>query len=208
MTLMGHRVYLEEGDRLVFAVSLDWPGWCRSARSADLALAQLHAYAPRYGAIVGVGVGVDAIDSEFDVVGSVRGNATTDFGAPRVMGPWDDEILTDRERRAHVDVLASCWRYFDHVVESSGEDLLKGPRGGGRNRDAVVNHVREAERHFAPKVGARIAPRTPWPVQRELLTTQLLHGPADPRWPVGFALRIIAWHVVDHAWEIEDKALP
>jgi len=43
------RVYLEEGTRTVFAVSLDWPGWCRKGRSVDDAL---DAYRARYGDVV------------------------------------------------------------------------------------------------------------------------------------------------------------
>ena len=43
------RVYLEEGTRTVFAVSLDWPGWCRKGRSVDDAP---DAYRARYGDVV------------------------------------------------------------------------------------------------------------------------------------------------------------
>jgi hypothetical protein len=198
---MAHRVYLEEGKKLVFAVSLDWPGWCRSARSRDRALESLRGYAPRYRAIVGD----DDLDEEFDVIGVVPGNATTDFGAPRVMGPWDEVVSTRLERLARVKVLRSCWRYFDQIVATAPAELLKGPRGGGRDRDEIADHVREAERAYAPKIGLRIAPRTPWSAQREMLARWLLADASHEKWPSDFALRIIAWHVVDHAWEIEDR---
>jgi hypothetical protein len=26
------------------------------------------------------------------------------------------------------------------------------------------------------------------------------------KWPISYALRRIAWHIVDHAWEIEDRS--
>ena len=29
---------------------------------------------------------------------------------------------------------------------------------------------------------------------------------ADPKWPVRYWIRRTAWHVLDHAWEIEDKS--
>jgi hypothetical protein len=82
---------------------------------------------------------------------------------------------------------------------------VKGPRGGGRDRDQMVDHVREAEREYASRTGLRIAPRTPWQSQRTLLAEHLLTDYHDPKWPPEFAMRVIAWHVVDHAWEIEDR---
>jgi hypothetical protein len=166
----------------------------------DEALENLQRYAPRYRNIINA----NSDDDVIDVIGSVPGNATTDFGAPRVVGPWDDEVDTLSKRIARVEALASCWQFFDETVASAPAYLLKGPRGGGRDRDQVVDHVREAERHYAPKIGVRIAPRTPWPEQRALLTKGLIASPSNEKWPIDFALRIIAWHVVDHAWEIED----
>ena len=41
-------VYVEAGDKKVFACSIDFPGWCRSAKTEELALEALAAYAPRY----------------------------------------------------------------------------------------------------------------------------------------------------------------
>ena len=31
-------------------------------------------------------------------------------------------------------------------------------------------------------------------------------APLPGGWPVRYAFRRIAWHVLDHAWEIEDKS--
>jgi hypothetical protein len=30
--------------------------------------------------------------------------------------------------------------------------------------------------------------------------------PRSKPWPARYAIRRIAWHVLDHAWEIEDKS--
>ena len=38
-------VYLEAGNTRVFACSLDWPGWCRRAKTDERALDDLAAYA-------------------------------------------------------------------------------------------------------------------------------------------------------------------
>jgi hypothetical protein len=41
-------VYVEAGGQKVFACSIDFPGWCRSGKTEELALEALAAYAPRY----------------------------------------------------------------------------------------------------------------------------------------------------------------
>ena len=48
---MAIQVYLEVGQKKVFACAVDWPGWCRSAMDEERALAVLSAYAPRYAVI-------------------------------------------------------------------------------------------------------------------------------------------------------------
>ncbi len=200
---MVQRVYLEVASKLVFAVSLEWPGWCRRGRDADDALVQLRHYAPRYGAVVGR----DLTGEDFEVIGSIAGNSTTEFGAPRVQGPWDATPTTDTVRRAHMEIVRQCWSYFDDVVATSPEELAKGPRGGGRDRDQIVDHVCGAERSYASKIGVRIPPRTPWVQQREVIAERLTDGYANEKWPAEYSMRIIAWHVLDHAWEIEDKSV-
>jgi hypothetical protein len=195
-------VYVEEGKNSVFAVSLEWPGWCRRAKTADLAIESLDGYRDRYAQIVTSPFQL----GPFEIVGTVKGNATTDFGAPDARGPWDDEILSPAELSRQIAVLQDCWNYFDVVADNSPATLRKGPRGGGRDRDAIVDHVREAERAYCSRVGFRVAPRTPWDEQRDVVVTTLKAATPHAKWPVSYALRRIAWHVVDHAWEIEDKS--
>lgn len=198
---MAHRIYLETGKKSVFAVSLDWPGWCRRGRDADDALEQFREYESRYALIISADFATDDVE----IVGNVAGTPITDFGAPRALGPWDDHPDAGDVRLVHLDVLRECWAYFDTVVVAAPERLTKGPRGGGRDRDDIADHVREAERAYASKIGLRIAPRTPWERQRSLLGEHLASESEDDKWPADFAIRIIAWHVVDHAWEIQDK---
>ena len=197
------RVYLEEGKDSVFAISLDWPGWCRRAKTPDLAIAALDDYRKRYAKIVTA----TFRPGSFEIIGTAKGNGTTDFGAPDAHGPWDENELTPRELDRQLAVLQDCWNYFDAVVETAPAELLKGPRGGGRDRDGIVDHVREAERAYCSRVGFRVAPRTPWDEQRDVVVTTLRAGTQNAKWPVAYAIRRCAWHVVDHAWEIEDKSL-
>ena len=80
-------VYLEVGTKKVFACAVDWPGWCRPAKTEDEALEALAVYVPRY-AVVAKQAKLTLPKSAanaFDVVERIKGNATTDFGAPGVI---------------------------------------------------------------------------------------------------------------------------
>ncbi len=194
-------MYLEQGKKTTFALALDWPGWARHARTPELALEELALYQSRYETMLGH----ELPTSTFRVIATVTGTATTDFGAPSIPGPGDDKPFRGADRQRQIDVLERCWRYFDEVVATSSPLLAKGPRGGGRDRDKIADHVREAERAYSAKIAQRIAPRTAWVEQRELIVRQLERDATDQVWPARYALRRIAWHVLDHAWEIEDK---
>ena len=95
--------------------------------------------------------------------------------------------------------------YLDSVVGDAPAVLRKGPRGGGRDRDAIADHVCGAERSFSGKCGARVPPRTPWNQQRETLAAALRARRSRRDLAARYALRRYAWHVLDHAWEIEDR---
>jgi hypothetical protein len=140
------------------------------------------------------------------VAGTIPGGATTDFGAPEATGPWDDDPLRPAEAGRLVGLLESSWQYFDAVAASAPERLRKGPRGGGRDTSAIIDHVREAERAYSGKFGDRVPPRTPWAEQRTVIAAALRAVPAGTSWPAGYSIRRLAWHVLDHAWEIEDKS--
>jgi hypothetical protein len=196
------RVYFEKGKHSVFAAAIDWPGWCRRAKTEDLALEALLDYQARYNAVLSV----PFKPAKFEIVGSVVGNATTDYGAPGVESPWDAEAITSQDLKRQVAVLEDCWAFFDGVVDTAPATLTKGPRGGGRDRDQVVDHTREAERHYCSAIGSRLPPRTPWADQRAVVVASLLAGSPNGKWPPRYSLRRMAWHVLDHAWEIEDKS--
>lgn len=193
-------VYLEVGAKRVFACAVDWPGWCRSATTEDGALAALRAYVPRYAVLV---PGFDPGDLQ--VVARLPGNATTDFGAPGARGEWDAELVSGPAADRLAGLLERCWATFDDVVASAPSELRTGPRGGGRDRDKMAAHVQEAERSYGRQVGVRVPPGTPWPEQRAAIAAALRTGEGRA-WPVRYAARRFAWHVLDHAWEIEDRS--
>lgn len=207
------RVALECGRTWTFATALDWPGWCRRTKTTagqEAALDTLLEYAGRYSTVLRA-AGLLAAKKRFpsgqpEVVGSVPGNATTDFGAPAVAGTWDEEPLNAKERRRRADLLLACCDAFDRTVTDSAPKLVKGPRGGGRDRDQIADHVRDAERAYARKLGLKLRPRTPWPDQRSAIIQAIEHtAETTGPWPLRYGINRTAWHVLDHAWEIEDK---
>jgi len=121
---------------------------------------------------------------------------------------WDDEPREAGELTRLLGLLRSSWRGFDGAVTAAPSALPKGPRGGGRDRDDIVEHVREAARSHARKVGVRVPPRTAWSEQRAAITYTLLHAGAGTTTvsPFRYFIRRTAWHVLDHARELEDKS--
>jgi hypothetical protein len=115
------------------------------------------------------------------------------------------EAALDAEADRLTTLLEHAWLRLDGVVASAPVALRKGPRGGGRDRDTIVSHVLEAERAYGRRLGVRIPPRTPWSEQRAAYAAALRAGAPDGTWPARYALRRLAWHVLDHAWEIEDR---
>lgn len=69
----------------------------------------------------------------------------------------------------------------------------------------MAEHVREAERSYGRKVGVKVPPRTPWDEQRRRIAEALAAGAPDGTWTARYTIRRMAWHALDHAWEIEDR---
>ena len=217
-------VYLEEGKKRTFAGALDWPGWCRSGRDESEALAALLQYGPRYGAILSgsrLGFVAPQAPSQLTVVERLRGNATTDFGAPGIAPAVDRERSCDAaDVRRFEKILRAGWQAFDDVVKAAhGKTLATGPRGGGRSLDRIVDHVVEADRSYLGGVGWK-APKTTDPPERLTATREAIllalkasaageippKGPrGGDRWTARYFVRRVAWHVMAHVWEIERR---
>jgi hypothetical protein len=220
---MPVETYLEVGAKRVFAGALDWPGWCRSARHEEDALEALLAYGPRYAGVLkgsGVRFTPPAQTSTLEVVERLKGDATTDFGAPSI-APKADARSVDRRWLARQEkILRACWKAFDRAAKSVRGPLAKGPRGGGREVDVIVAHVVGAEASYARMIGAKTpafedadagATREERAIVLGGLERAVTSGiPAGPRggkrWSARYFVRRAAWHVLDHAWEIEDRS--
>ena len=197
----GTRVYLEVGGKRTFASAADWPGWSRSGKTPEAALEALASYAPRYAAIPKLArIEFPKDATEFDVVERLAGNATTDFGAPGIPAKGESKTMTKVEHARLISLLQACWKYLDTVVAKAPAELRKGPRGGGRDRDKMFQHVLDAELEYGKGIGVRL--KAP---DRKALLAGFRNPKSDGRWPVAYAIRRTAWHALDHAWEIEDR---
>ena len=210
---------LEVGAKRVFASALEWPGWCRSAKGEEAALEALAAYAPRYAIVAGeAGADFDpaVAAGDFDVVERLPGSGATDFGVPDKVAAYEAQRLGEGEAARFAALVSASWAVFDRVVAGAPQALRKGPRGGGRDRDAVVAHVLGAEASYARALGIRHRPPDPDDTAAvhalRAAITDVLGVPGDgaaltPKgWPPRYAARRIAWHVLDHAWEVEDRS--
>jgi hypothetical protein len=218
-------VYVEAGDKRACAGAIAWPGWCRTGRREDDAIDGLLEHATRYANVLAGSVrGFTAPRSRSDitVVERVAGDATTDFGAPSVAPAADAKPLDARDLKRSIAILRASWAAFDRVAEAAtGRELRKGPRGGGRELDGIVDHVIGAEIAYAVKLAAprsKMEGRDRWEVAteeraivRDALSRAVTEGLPEegPRggtiWLPRYFVRRAAWHVLDHAWEIEDR---
>ncbi|HXH23012.1 MAG TPA: hypothetical protein VNN10_13375, partial [Dehalococcoidia bacterium] len=97
----------------------------------------------------------------------------------------------------------------------------KGPRGGGREAPAIVRHVLESEAGYLSALGRSFRPGDPAGPAAEALRLRdavreglaaAARGEIPPvgprggrRWSPRYFVRRAAWHLLDHAWEIEDR---
>jgi hypothetical protein len=219
-------VYVEAGRRKAFACAIDWPGWCRAARTEEAALSALAAAALRYApvcALAGITFDPSSAAAALQVVECVAGSATTDFGALDVPPDIDSKPLTEEDAGRLAALVEAAWQTFSRVAAGAPAELRKGPRGGGRDKAAIVDHVLETEVLHARMLGLRHRPFTPGDqaaadlVRADILAAISSAVPASQspaagtagavrrRRPARFVARRTAWHALDHAWEIQDR---
>ncbi len=215
------RVILEIGrKRRVVAGAMDWPGLDRWGTSEDDALGKLSSYLPRYAGVAeraGLGSAF-ARARDVVVVERVPGSSSTDFwGIAHVPSQVEREVLSAAGLERRLDLLRACWATFDDVAVRVSHELRPGSRGGGRSRDQIIRHVYGTE---PDQLSRKVEVRTPLDVvlTPEGLATHRLDYLAAIRaynadgrpartWPLQFLVRRTAHHVMDHAWELEDRDL-
>lgn len=218
-------VYLEIGKKRTIAGAIEWPGWCRVGRDADTALQALVDYAPRYGRVLSatsLGFQAPLDRSAFAVVERLEGNATTDFGAPDASPSTDTQPVGTAELQRLQTLLRACWQAFDQAVQAAtGKELRKGPRGGGRDLDEITRHVLGGDASYLARLTWKLKPDEMAELSQELSRSRRAvldaleaaargelpaHGPRGGAiWTPRYFVRRVSWHVLDHAWEIEDR---
>ena len=216
-------VCLEVSPKQAVASALDWPGWCRAGRDEGAALAALASYAGRYAPVAGQAGASFPATVVFDVVERVPGGPATAFAAPECRRPFP-QIAAEAERaevtpaaaRRLAGLITAAWGTFDETAAASPAELRKGPRGGGRDRDELTGHVIGAETACARKLGIKLKQSATGDIAaieqlREAIAA-VVGAPSDGSpvvpggWTTRYAARRIAWHVLEHAWEMQDRA--
>jgi hypothetical protein len=219
------KIYLEIGQNRIFAAALDWPGWCRSGRDEESAIRALFDYGSRYARVLSrsrLGFKTSTDPSAFVVVERLKGNATTDFGAPGIPPAADDSPVSSKELARFEKILRACLQTFDAHVKTAGRKSLRtGPRGGGRQVQSMIEHLLGSDEGYLNQVGWKLQRDNKVDLEQQLEQTRQAildalrasargeipaKGPRGGiRWTARYFVRRIAWHVLDHAWEIEDR---
>lgn len=215
------RVTLEIGPKgkKVVAVAPDWPGLARGAKTGDDAIDRLRSYMPRYARVAKLArmtAEFDAIKN-VDVVEQYPGTGSTDFwGISFAFSSIDRQGMSVDELERALTLMQACWAFFDDVRMRVSAEMQKGPRGGGRDRDRIVQHVFANEQDWGKGLGVH-------PTDGTVLTDEGLkahrnaychairdyhsQGKLAGKWPLRYLIRHTAFHTLDHAWEMEDKDL-
>jgi hypothetical protein len=219
---MPIRTVVEHGpkDKKSAAYAIDWPGWSRGGKTGDIAFETLASYRQRYRPIAALA----GIDREFDATGELEivedrvGTGSTDFwGISFSASSFEQGDVPEDELERKISLLRAAWAYFDGVAARVSPEMRKGPRGGGRDRDQIIAHTFGTERDFAKSVGVITPPDvmlTPGGLRdhRERFVEGLRaynrgEGKRMRSGSLAFLIRHTAFHVLDHAWEMEDKDL-
>ena len=218
------RTVIERGpkDKRSVAFALDWPGWNRGAKSAELAVEALESYRERYRPIADLAGLVRDFDAAgpLEVVEEWVGTGSVDFwGISFSASSTEHGPLGEAEFERAITLLKAAWAYFDGVAGRVSPVMRKGPRGGGRDRDRIIRHtIRVESEDFAKQVGliipdeAALTPEGLRQHRKDYVAAMRAYnaGEIERRmrsWTLPFLIRHSAFHTLDHAWEMEDKDL-
>ena len=204
------------------AFAIEWPGWSRGAKSADVALETLESYRQRYrpiAVLAGMARDFDAC-GPLEIVEDRVGPGSTDFwGISFEPSSAEQDPMDDAELEHAITLLRACWAFFDDVAARVSAEMRKGPRGGGRDRDRIIRHtIRNESEDFAKRVGLQIpeegalAPDALRQYREDYVAAMRAYNAGEitrpmRKWTLPFLIRHSAFHTLDHAWEMEDKDL-
>ena len=215
------RVILELGrKRRVVAGAMDWPGLDRWGTTDENAIEKLLSYVPRYAPVAERARLASEFDEarEVEVVERVTGSSSTDFwGIAHVPSKIEAEVLSPADLERRLDLLQACWATFDDIAGHVSRELRPGSRSGGRSREQIVRHVYGSE---PDQMSRKVEVRTPLEVvltpdglaahrlaYLDAIRAYNAEGRPARTWPIQFLIRRTAHHVMDHAWELQDRDL-
>ncbi len=207
-------IYVELAEKKAIAWSLEWPGWCRIRKDETGAVQALIDTEERY-RLIARRAGLEFAPGDLVVVERLQGDANTAWGVPSVLAVADSMPVDEETAGRRVALLRAAWVVLEEVAATAPMELRKGPRGGGRDRDEIWRHVIEAERAYARKIGVRHKPfegndaGALHAMREEIAAVLSKSSSGEPLvsggWNASYTVRRMAWHVVDHIWEIEDR---
>ena len=209
-------VVVEAAPKKAFASAVEWPGWSRSGRTAEAAIESLLAYAPRFEPVAASAGLTFPTTFEVEVAEETDGGSGTEFGVPSRVHDVDRKPADAATAARLAAIVEAGWKLFDTVAAGAPAELRKGPRGGGRDRDKMAGHVHGADSAYARELGLKfpepaLDDRDAVEAMRAAML-EVLRRPSDGSpiggrtWTLRYAARRIAWHAIDHAWEMEDRS--
>lgn len=218
-------IYFEKTDKRTLAGALDWPGWCRTAKDETAALQSLLDHAPRYALALKGSRLVFTVPKDlnnFKVLERLKGSLATEMGVPNLYPKQDHLPVDAAELKRLTAIFNACWRALATSAQAaSGKQLAKGPRGGGRDLEDVMRHTLDSQAGYLsrlvwklPKLES-IEPSQKFSIIHDATLQALAasaagqvpaHGPRGGKtWSTRYFVRRSAWHILDHAWEIENR---
>lgn len=220
-------LFLEEGNQKSFVTAAHWPGWSRGGKSPEKAIQSMLASTPKYAAVLEraeIPFEPPSTFDQFTVIEKQPGDATTNFGAPSIIFQGDQAPLTEAEFVQSLSILEASWKTFDlAAAKAVGKQLRLGPRGGGRDLQRILDHILDGDQSYLPRVvwkHKRDKNADPFEeinrmreTVRNAINQAYINGLPEkgPRggkvWPLRFYVRRVIWHILDHAWEIEERII-
>jgi len=218
-------VFIETSRKKTFACAMDWPGWCRSDKDEETALQALYDSGARFAKVLSISnieFSPPPNVSDLIVCERVEGNSTTAFGAPAIILDSDRAPCDQNDLEGFRLFLQAAWGAFDNAVaQSRGKELCKGPRGGGRDIERILQHILDGDRSYLRRIARKQSKADGGDLIDQIMQKRgeilvaldyaVNKGLPEkgPRggviWPVRFFVRRVVWHTIDHAWEIEDR---
>src|SRR5262245_19474557 len=106
---MPLNIVVESGTKRAFVSAIDWPGWARASKTEDAAIESLVAYRDRYAGVLDAAGISHRLGGQPTVIERLRGDATTDFGAPGIAAAAERDALGGAAARKRQAILAACW---------------------------------------------------------------------------------------------------